>query len=55
MYDITGREVNALANGSQSAGYYEISFDTSDLPGGVYFYSLSSEGFTNIKRMVLIR
>jgi hypothetical protein len=53
--DITGREVNAIVNGSQSAGYYEISFDASDLPGGVYFYSLSSEGFTNTKRRVLIK
>ena len=55
MYDITGREVNAIVNGSKSAGYYEISFDASGLPGGVYLYSLSFESFTNTKRMVLIK
>ena len=55
VYDITGRSVKTLVNGSQSAGYYEINFDASDLPGGVYFYSLLSEGFTNTRRMVLVK
>jgi len=55
VYDITGRSVKTLVNGSQSAGYYEINFDASDLPGGVYFYSLVSEGFRSTKRMVLIK
>ena len=55
MYDITGREVNAIVNGSKSTGYYEISFDASDLPGGVYFYTLTAGSFTNARRMVLIK
>ncbi len=55
VYDITGRLVKTLVNVSQSTGYYEINFDASDLPGGVYFYSLLSGGFTNTRRMVLIK
>ncbi len=55
VFDISGKEVSALINGIQSAGFYEISFDASDLPGGVYFYSMSSAGFTDTKRMVLIK
>ena len=55
VYDITGRSVKTLVNGSQSAGYYQFNFDASDLPGGVYFYSLLTGGFTNTRRMVLIK
>ena len=53
--DITGKEVSVLVNQIQSAGYYTVSFDASGLPGGVYFYSLTYGGFTNTKRMVLIK
>ena len=55
VYDINGREVSALVKGEQSGGYYEISFDASDLPGGVYFYSFTAGSFTNARRMVLIK
>lgn len=55
VYDINGREVSSLVNEIQIGGYYAISFNASDLPGGVYFYSLTTNSFTNARRMVLIK
>jgi hypothetical protein len=42
VYDILGREVKTLVNGSSPAGSYSIQFDGSDLASGVYFYQLET-------------
>jgi len=38
-----------------NAGTYEVKFDGSMLTSGVYFYKMVSEGFTETKRMLLIK
>ena len=55
VYDVQGREVQTLVNERLSEGSYEVSFDGSMLTSGVYFYKMVSEGFTEIKRMILIK
>jgi hypothetical protein len=55
VYDITGREVQTLVNESLKPGTYEVSFDGSSLNSGVYFYKLVTEGFTETKKMILIK
>jgi hypothetical protein len=55
IYDITGREVQTLVNERLQPGSYEVTFDGSQLSSGVYFYKLISSGFTETKRMVLIK
>ena len=40
VYDLLGREVATLVNEEKPTGIYEIEFDGSDLPSGVYFYQL---------------
>lgn len=42
VYDILGREVATLVNGSKKMGRYEVELDGSDLPSGVYYYRLSA-------------
>jgi hypothetical protein len=42
VYDILGREVKTLVNGSSPAGSYSLQFDGSDLASGVYFYQLET-------------
>jgi hypothetical protein len=55
VFDIIGREVQALVNHYQNAGNYIITFDGSSLPSGVYIYRLSAGSFTETKKMILIK
>ena len=55
VFDITGRHVRTLMNGSVEAGAYDLRFDASALSSGVYFYRLTSGDFTDIKKMSLVK
>jgi hypothetical protein len=55
VYDILGKEASTLVNNSLAAGKYKVDFNASNLTSGIYFYKLSSEGFSDVKRMVLIK
>ena len=53
VYDMIGRQVKTLANEKLKPGTYEISFDGSSLPNGIYLYRFSAAGFTQTRRMIL--
>jgi len=55
VYDLLGKEIETLVNEKQSPGTYEVTFDGSNYPSGVYFYKLSSGDFSETKKMVLIK
>lgn len=55
IFDITGKQVAELVNGSLPAGTHEYTFDAAGLSSGVYFYKLESNGFTQIKKMMLVK
>jgi hypothetical protein len=55
VYDVLGDEVAALVNEEKSAGSFEIEYNATELPGGVYFYQLKAGDFIETKKMVLIR
>jgi len=55
VYDVLGREVRSLVNEVKMVGNYTVDFNGSELSSGVYFYRLESNGFTDIKRMMLIK
>jgi photosystem II stability/assembly factor-like uncharacterized protein len=55
VYDIMGREVQTLVNEDLKAGTYEVTFDGSTQNSGVYFYKLTTDGFTETKRMILLK
>ena len=52
IFDILGNEVATLINEYRSAGSYEIEFNATSLPGGVYFYQLISGSFIQTNKMV---
>jgi hypothetical protein len=55
VYDIMGREVQTLVNEQLSPGTYEVTFDASMLPSGIYFYRLTSGDFSETRKMILIK
>jgi len=55
IYNVLGKEVATLVNESKSAGNYEVEFDASSLPSGVYFYQLKVGNSIETKKMILMR
>lgn len=55
VYDIMGREISTLVNGQLTAGIHSIDFNASALPSGVYYYKLEANGFSDVKKMMLVK
>ena len=69
IYDMLGKEIAELipplwgGQGGLKPGTYEVTWDASNFPSGVYFYKLtagdpslrSGQGFTESKKMILIK
>ena len=55
IYNLLGEEVKTLVDRNLNAGTYTTDFDASSLSSGVYFYRLETEGFTNTRRMMLVK
>ena len=55
VYNSIGQEISTLVNEHLKPGIYEIEWDASNLPSGVYFYSLITSEFTQTKKMVVIK
>ncbi len=55
VYDVLGREVSTLVNEIKNAGTYKVDFNASNLSSGMYFYKVSVNGFTDVKKMMLIK
>lgn len=55
VFDMLGKEIAVLVNESKSGGTYEIEFNASRLPSGVYFYQLITGGIVQTKKMILLK
>jgi hypothetical protein len=55
IYDELGREMITLINEVQKPGTYVAEWDGTNYSSGLYFYRLECEGFTEVKKMVLIK
>ena len=55
IYDMIAQQVAELVNSSQEAGHYQVTFDGSDLPSGVYFYKLEAGNFVEVKKFMLVK
>ena len=55
IYDVLGKEIAVLVNENLKPGIYEIEWDASNIPSGVYFYSLITSEFTQTKKMVVLK
>jgi len=55
VYDALGREIETLVNEALQPGTYEVTFNGSRYNSGVYFYRLTTDEYSETKRMVLIK
>lgn len=55
IFDALGREISELVNDYQARGYYEINFDGSGLPSGMYLYRINAGKFSDVKKMLLLK
>ena len=55
VYNILGKEIAVLINQPMQPGSYEVEWNASNYPSGVYFYKLTSGSFTDKKKFILLK
>jgi hypothetical protein len=60
VFDVQGRLIKTLADGSMSAGDHLVTWDGTDrsglkAPSGLYFYKLAANGKSETKKMVMLK
>jgi len=53
IYDITGRKVMEVNQGTQNEGVHNIELNVSDLSSGTYFYTLKADEFSKTLKMIV--
>jgi hypothetical protein len=53
IFDLLGKEITTLVNEQLGPGTYEVSWDATNYPSGVYFCKLEGGDYTESKKMVL--
>src|SRR4030095_6997120 len=53
IYDQLGRRVETLVSDNLESGSYETTFDASPYASGVYFYTLTTDGFAQTNKLVI--
>jgi hypothetical protein len=60
VYDVRGAQVRELVSGEQAAGKHVVEWNGRNDAGqpvgsGVYFYRMTTAGFSNVRKMVLLK
>jgi len=60
IYNATGQVVRTLVDASRPARYHQVIWDSRDdqgrlVSGGVYFYRMTADEFSDTRRMILLR
>jgi hypothetical protein len=55
LYDVLGRQVEALVKEEQDAGNYMINFIANHLASGIYLYRIKAGDFTETQKMILLK
>ncbi len=55
VFDLLGKEMETLVDEQLSVGTYEVTFNASSLPSGIYFYVLKTGDFVESKKMILVK
>ncbi len=55
IFDLLGREITTLVNEEMSPGTHTVTWDAAGYTSGVYFYRITADRFTDVKRLLLLR
>jgi len=57
LFDVMGRKLATLVDAKQGAGLHQYTLNATQLAlsSGTYFYRLTANGFTDTKRMMLLK
>jgi outer membrane protein assembly factor BamB len=55
IFDAIGKEITVLTDENMNPGNHIVSWDASKYSSGVYFYEIQTDGFRDIKKMILIK
>ncbi|VAX18221.1 hypothetical protein MNBD_IGNAVI01-1968 [hydrothermal vent metagenome] len=55
VYNSLGQKVKELVNGTMAAGNHSVEMDGSDLTSGMYFYRISTSGYSKTMKMMLVK
>jgi outer membrane receptor protein involved in Fe transport len=55
VYNLAGQHVETLVEGRQEPGYYRLEWSPKNLSSGIYFYRISSEDFTAIRKCIYVK
>ena len=50
-----GKEVAILVNKNLNPGTYKVDWNASNFSSGVYFYKLETNGFSDVKKLILLK
>jgi len=55
VYNINGTLVEVIQEGRLDAGTYSFTWNAADKPSGTYFFRLQTEGYTGLKKCILLK
>ncbi|GBD88249.1 N-acetylneuraminate epimerase [bacterium BMS3Abin03] len=55
IYDILGNEIATLVSEEKTAGKHSVKFNAGGLPSGIYLYRLTSNKFTETKKLIFLK
>ena len=55
IYDLLGRRVETLVDCQKQAGYHQVFWNADGFSSGVYFYRIQAAGFSDTRRMLLLK
>jgi len=55
VYNILGEKVTDLINEMLPAGYHQVEIDARSYSSGIYYYVMKANGFTNAKKMAILK
>jgi hypothetical protein len=55
VFNPLGQKITTLVNAYETAGIHTVAFNGQDLPSGIYLYRIQTNGFFDVKKMILIK